>query len=502
MCDDWESIQSFHTQQTNDRRGTLRMGKRAPRHEEQRNPIGNVITLSTNENKSTRRIIKLKDEPLDLQCEWRDCDYRSDNLENFVLHVSLHMPHLEIRVNEAQESVYACLWRSCTFESADPNEITRHVNFHSHHTKIKNIGSNVLYRSRLPVCKLSDVGRNVVPNLPHAFECCWDNCEETFNNPYKYFSHVNLHFKFNRRGTYARRRIQCEWRGCKSVFSSICKLTDHIRSHTQEKVVGCPICGSSFANRSKFTDHCMRQVPSEFKGHQCRQCLSWHANKALLRDHERRHFNRYKCVFCDMTCVSPSALSTHIRYRHLDSKPFKCNFCEYRAKRRSDMKQHLKRHCSDAFYRCEEKGCDFSCRSICVLRRHRNRCHLGNDEPLYCCNMCDSRFLRGSLLTRHLRSKHNISWPSGHCRFKYKRDKNGFFWLETTRSDDVNMTQDVMQSQYCTTPSLLGSSQRVLDYKSDSVIQRAEADRIVISTTQVDKGRNVVLLKELKTKEL
>jgi hypothetical protein len=39
--------------------------------------------------------------------------------------------------------------------------------------------------------------------------------------------------------------------------------------------------------------------------------------------------NRLKCPFCDKTCTCPSNLSVHIRYRHLDSKPFKCSYCEY-----------------------------------------------------------------------------------------------------------------------------------------------------------------------------
>jgi hypothetical protein len=45
----------------------------------------------------------MKDEQLDLQCEWRDCDYVTCNLDQFVRHVSLHIPHLEVKVNEDQE---------------------------------------------------------------------------------------------------------------------------------------------------------------------------------------------------------------------------------------------------------------------------------------------------------------------------------------------------------------------------------------------------------------
>lgn len=63
--------------------------------------------------------------------------------------------------------------------------------------------------------------------------------------------------------------------------------------------------------------------------YQCSHCSKYYPSERLLRDHMRHHVNHYKCSFCDMTCPTPSSLSVHIRYRHLDSKPFKCSFCEY-----------------------------------------------------------------------------------------------------------------------------------------------------------------------------
>jgi hypothetical protein len=59
---------------------------------------------STCQKKKCRgKAIKLKDEHLDLQCEWQDCDYRTCNLDHFVHHVSLHIPHPEVKVKEDQE---------------------------------------------------------------------------------------------------------------------------------------------------------------------------------------------------------------------------------------------------------------------------------------------------------------------------------------------------------------------------------------------------------------
>jgi hypothetical protein len=45
------------------------------------------------------KAVKLQ-EHLDLQCEWRDCDYCTCNLDHFLHHVSLHIPHPEVKVNE------------------------------------------------------------------------------------------------------------------------------------------------------------------------------------------------------------------------------------------------------------------------------------------------------------------------------------------------------------------------------------------------------------------
>jgi hypothetical protein len=61
------------------------------------------IVPSACRKKNNERAIKLKDERLDLKCEWRDCDYRTSNLDHFVRHVSLHIPHLEVKLTEDQE---------------------------------------------------------------------------------------------------------------------------------------------------------------------------------------------------------------------------------------------------------------------------------------------------------------------------------------------------------------------------------------------------------------
>jgi hypothetical protein len=73
-------------------------------------PSQESSTTPINKEQRKSKKIKLKEEQLDLQCEWQDCDYRTSNLDHFVSHVSLHLPHLEVKVNEDQEGTGSVLF--------------------------------------------------------------------------------------------------------------------------------------------------------------------------------------------------------------------------------------------------------------------------------------------------------------------------------------------------------------------------------------------------------
>ncbi|PNF23497.1 hypothetical protein B7P43_G06515 [Cryptotermes secundus] len=429
------------------------------------------------EKKCKDKKIKLKEEQLDLQCGWRDCDHRTSNLDHFVRHVSFHLPHLEVKLNKDQEGVYVCLWQHCGFESADSREITRHVNFHSYHMKLKCIGSNILARSGLPICTLQVAGKKVVPDLPHAFECCWQTCEETFSSPQLYFNHVDVHVYCNPRGRKVEGGIPCQWRGCmsKSTYRTVFKLLDHIRIHTKEKLVGCPQCGRLFASRARFSYHCKYQVPVELRG----------PSGELVKSQMNKL--RHKCPFCGQSFSCPSGLCAHIRYRHLDSKPFRCSFCEYKAKTHWDMKRHLSKHCPDPLFHCVDDQCNFSCRSAYGLQRHRNKYHLGCDQPQYCCHICDSLFRRGSQLTNHLYIQHSICRPPGQCRFRYKQDEDGFFRLLTVDTTPKKLTDKASQP---------------LSIKEDDLKQEAGGCKIMVSVIEYDDRGSVVSTEDVETTEL
>ncbi|XP_071449671.1 histone H4 transcription factor [Hetaerina americana] len=393
------------------------------------------------------RTMKFTDEELDMLCEWEECSFRTDDLNKFVSHVENHIPQLAVKVLSSSEVVYICRWVACEFECVDRSEISRHVNYHAFHTKIKCIGGNICQRTGVPACNYHELGRNVIPDIPNSYRCNWEDCTDNFQNAQKFYLHVECHIRGHNSDKIVKNCYHCRWGLCKAKCPTKPKLRDHLRSHTQEKMVGCPVCGGVFATRAKYYDHCKRQIPLEMHGYQCSHCFKFYPSERLLKGHMRLHVNHYKCPFCDMTCPGPASLSNHIRFRHLDEKPFQCELCDFRGKTQSDLACHQRAHLPDGFYKCTEEGCEYSARTPSALSWHYRKVHANQVHPMYCCHICDVRYSRGFYLTRHLVNKHSFQWPSGHSRFRYKLHEDGLYRLETVRYESLEVTQKMMSER-------------------------------------------------------
>ncbi|XP_046400207.1 histone H4 transcription factor [Ischnura elegans] len=411
------------------------------------NERNKTSALPSKKSKVTKMKLRYNEEDLDMLCEWDDCEYRTDDISKFVSHVENHIPELTVKILPSNEVVYICRWIACDFECVDRNEISRHVNYHAFHTKIKCIGWNICQRSGVPACNYHELGRNVIPDIPSTYRCNWEDCSDEFQNAQKFYNHVECHVRGHVPDNSAKNSYQCAWGVCKSKCPIRPKLRDHVRVHTQEKMVGCPVCGGVFATRAKYYDHCKRQIPLEMHGYQCSHCFKFYPSERLLKGHMRLHVNHYKCAFCDMTCPGPASLSNHIRFRHLDEKPYKCEYCEFRGKTQSDLACHQRAHLPDGFYKCTEEGCDFSARTPFTLSWHYRKVHANQVHPMYCCHICDRRYGRGHNLTQHLLNSHSFQWPSGHSRFRYKLHEDGLYRLETVRYESLEVTQKMMSER-------------------------------------------------------
>lgn len=225
---------------------------------------------------------------------------------------------------------------------------------------------------------------------------------------------------------------------------------------------------------------------------------------------------------CDMTCSSSSSLTTHIRYRHLKDKPLKCSECETRCVRESDLAKHIQIVHSKTVLQCEHPDCHYSVRTYTQMRRVRNEApqpdraftqaslpqHFlevhGNNPILYACHCCERFFKSGKSLSAHLIKKHGFRLPSGHQRFTYRVDENGFYRLETTRIESLEVTQQILSPQV--NPALeidlkpgTGSCFEIVDPTN------SEFERIIVSNDANEAqlmGEVIISLPSLKEEQL
>ncbi|EFN64089.1 MBD2-interacting zinc finger protein [Camponotus floridanus] len=379
--------------------------------------------------------IQLKNEALDLTCEWTACTFRSNHMDQFMRHVSSHIPNIHISMKDDNE-VYACQWKDCSYYTDVCDEIVQHVNYHAYHTKLKCIGSNVRGRTKLPRCRRDPEWRNIIDS-PSPHMCRWEECLQMFKNYQMYLYHVTIHMKDCPRGNRVKDGVKCKWTGCNGKYPSLYKLRDHMKCHTKEKIVACPDCGATFASKTKFHTHCQRQIPLEVQGFQCSHCNKFYPTEKILRDHMRSHVFNYKCSLCDMSCESPASLAKHVRYRHVSTRTFPCQLCSHAAKSQQDLDSHMTVHTNGPNFSCHFEGCLYTCKGAYTLDRHVERVH-GLAVRWYCCHECPIKYRKSYRLTKHLIETHQLQLPSGHKRFHYTQDEDGCYRLQMVRYEAVD----------------------------------------------------------------
>lgn len=98
--------------------------------------------------------------------------------------------------------------------------------------------------------------------------------------------------------------------------------------------------------------------------------------------------------------------------------------------------------------------------SICL--QHFLEVH-GNNPIFYACHCCERYFKTGKSLSVHLIKKHGFRLPSGHKRFSYRVDENGFYRLEMTRIESLEVTQQILAPHVKNEPDLAGSCYEIVN---------------------------------------
>ncbi|XP_066941698.1 histone H4 transcription factor-like [Macrobrachium rosenbergii] len=457
----------------------------------------NEGSSSSRGTSSKRKNLKFEDcmKLITLECEWNECTDTFKKVETFCQHVD---EHLSADSRAITEDGYLCIWRECGYFCDSKEELNRHVCFHAFHTKLKAIGS-VLLKHNSGECVVDSSGRNMIPEIPEPFQCMWVECDERFASAQVFYWHVQSHILCVDPDD--NKQYLCYWQGCSCTFKNPTRLSDHVRSHTQEKRVGCPNCGGIYSSNTKFFDHCARQIPLNLQQYKCSHCSTKFASERLLRDHVRRHVNHFKCGECEMTCTTKAVLLSHIRYRHSDYRPHKCIHCEKAFKVITDLNRHISVHSEDPPYLCPFLGCSYACRAMTTLNKHIKMDHDGMVKEPYACHMCNSKYSFGIFLTRHLISVHSFHWPPGHSRFRYKRDEDGFYRLQTVRYESIELTQEGdenLQEEVVDTPDPLPSpsppsSSAVVSTPNNEPLSQRDANQDWHNSKMSSKSEKVLL---------
>ena len=108
--------------------------------------------------------------------------------------------------------------------------------------------------------------------------------------------------------------------------------------------------------------------------------------------------------------------------------------CRYT--KRSDLTKHAATH-SGMTLQCPHCAEEFTWQK--QLKHHLLTHEPDYIKSPYLCHICGSTYQRGSALSKHLRTYHQLTVPSGFTRFQFKKCHDNMYRLETERilSDEL-----------------------------------------------------------------
>lgn len=393
-------------------------------------------------------------------CEWANCEKsRFTDLTLFLGHLRQHGAH----VQPSDEGSIVCEWADCSdeFGEAKLSEFQLHLSYHGYHSKLMSYGTAEIRKiskqiGKLVRCYIDSSARTVLPVLPDSFICGWQRCFQVFYDAESFYRHVERHpfddISIPKNVTKSQLKqlkfASCKWNDCIFQTNSRWHLKDHLRSHTQEKLVACPNCGSMFCSKFKLGDHILRQYLNENFTSEHMQTLllqvsndkqqvtqvtltlipsinsdkepgaAGEANDAGLTGALQEEGFASSLVIDDQ---QPTSSATDKRSSNQSSSSdktqsnqsktatdptqfstalgqFKCENCDKVCATKSLLREHAKSHFESYVYQCEL--CSFKSPSPSGIQHHKKYRH--SEERPFNCQFCDAKFKSKSDLRKHI----------------------------------------------------------------------------------------------------
>ncbi|GFO20664.1 Zinc finger protein zfat [Plakobranchus ocellatus] len=206
---------------------------------------------------------------------------------------------------------------------------------------------------------------------------------------------------------------------CDKVFKSLSHIRLHCVTHTDIKPFKCTKCSYSTNSKGNLYTH-MRKHTGQY--YRCDQCDFKTVNKSHLVEHQMIHTNRRaQCLLCQKDYSTLKSLINHVRKYHTDKKGkdylqtflqgrgakgttviHQCHVCNRKFKKRIDRDRHLFIHDIKDLPNVQQcELCDYWASRRVYLDKHYLK-----HRVIYCCCLCDDKFLSTVKLTKHLTEDH------------------------------------------------------------------------------------------------
>lgn len=230
-------------------------------------------------------------------------------------------------------------------------------------------------------------------------------CNRTFSTSKQCYGHFrSAHIETDKM------LIPCDL--CAKLFNGLSALKIHKVSHSDDRPFNCELCDYKSKTKPRLNLHKISMhLPPEEKLQQqpvkkqyiCSYCGQTCSSKTSLREHTMIHTNEYsfECDTCKKMFRNRTSFRKHLLI-HTGEKPHKCDICQQSFRLLDILKKHKKTHGAEKKYICTICGMSTAYKESLDL--HVKSVHMNIKK--YVCGICGEKYLKPSILKRHMIQKH------------------------------------------------------------------------------------------------